>query len=324
MDRTVKIVVVTGPTATGKTALSVKLAEHFSGEIISADSRQVYRGMDIGTGKDLAEYCSHGKNIPYHLIDVANPDEEYNLMEFCCDFWRTVQDIDQAGRLPLLCGGTALYIDAVLSGYELQGAPPNQKMRDELRDKTAGELAALLERNNPEAFAELKDCNNKTRLLRAFEKNSDNSRFKLPALKLEPLVLGVYYPRTDVHRRIEQRLDQRLENGMIEEIAQLHAQGVSWERLEFLGLEYRYVAQFLQGKMNQREMRELLLIRIRQFAKRQDIWFRKMEREGRVIHWIQAGKTPDPFQLVDDFLHDRQLPEPEIRLKNIDYGKKNN
>ncbi len=323
MNESAKIVVVTGPTATGKTALAIKLADYFAGEIISVDSRQVYRGMDVGTGKDLEDYEIDGKIIPYHLIDIADPCYAYNLMEFCRDARSAVRKISEAGHLPILSGGTAMYLNALLSGFTLPGAPPDEGKRQELISKTVEELDELLKNTSPELFAKLKDHNNRTRLLRALEKAKAPERIpELPPLKLESLILGVYFSRKTVHQRIESRLDARLRNGMVEEIENLHNNGVSWERLDFLGLEYRYVAEYLQGKTNFQEMRDKLLIKIRQFAKRQDIWFRKMEREGHVIHWLPEGDFEQGKKLVEDFLAGRDLPEPELQIKDIDYGTK--
>jgi len=323
MNESAKIVVVTGPTATGKTALAIKLADYFTGEIISVDSRQVYKGMDIGTGKDLDDYEIDGKVIPYHLIDIADPCYAYNLMEFCHDARSAVKEISEAGHLPILSGGTAMYLNALLSGFSLPGAPPDEAKRQELRGKTVEELDELLKKTNPELFFQLKDHNNRTRLLRALEKAEEPERIpEMPPLKFESLIIGVYYPRKTVHQRIESRLDARLKEGMIDEIEKLHKDGVSWERLDFLGLEYRYVAEYLQGKTSFQEMRDKLLIKIRQFAKRQDIWFRKMEREGHVIHWLPEGDLEQAKKLVEDFLADKELPEPQIKIKDIDYGKK--
>ncbi|QSH41043.1 tRNA (adenosine(37)-N6)-dimethylallyltransferase MiaA [Lentisphaerota bacterium ZTH] len=318
-----KTVIVTGPTATGKTALAVKLADKFDGEIISVDSRQVYRGMDIGTGKDLLEYNYNGRQIPHHMLDVVDPEYPYNLHEFCRDAWQAIAGITVSRRLPILCGGSALYLDALISGYELPGAQPNFERRNNLKAKTPEELGQILQSEFPEAFASLKDKTNKTRLLRALEKaEAPQRKLAAPPVKIQPLLLGVYFTRQKVHARIEQRLDARLAAGMIEEVQRLHDNGITWERLEFFGLEYRYIAEFLQGKCSREEMREKLLIKIRQFAKRQDIWFRKLEREGWVIHWIPEGDLTEASKLVDAFLNDDRLPAPEIQLKNIDYGKK--
>lgn len=273
----VKIIVISGPTATGKTALAVKLAEKFNGEIISADSRQVYRGMDIGSGKDLSEYGS----IPCHLIDIADPATDvYNLGLFCRDAWRAIEDISSRGKLPIICGGTALYIAAILDGYRLPGGALPPRSYDTPRI-----------RQNPDAPPSF-----------------------TPPFTVEPLFLGVLYPRKVVRQRIEARLDARFEAGMIDEVAQLNRNGVSFETLEAFGLEYREISLFLQKKYSFEEMRTQLLNKIRQFAKRQDIFFRKLEREGHKIHWLAGGKDPDPEKLISDFLAGKKIAEPGFRL----------
>ncbi|MCP3965361.1 MAG: tRNA (adenosine(37)-N6)-dimethylallyltransferase MiaA [Lentisphaerae bacterium] len=318
-----KTVIVTGPTATGKTALAIKLADKYDGEIVSIDSRQVYRGMDIGTGKDLDEYNFQGKRIPYHMLDIVEPEYPYNLMEFCRDTWQAIEGINVSKRLPILCGGTALYLDALISGYELPGAEPDFERREKLKSKTVDELGQLLQTEFPEAYDKLKDKTNKTRLLRALERaEAPQRKLTTPPVKLQPLLLGVYFPRKEVHKRIELRLDGRLDAGMIEEVQHLHDNGVSWKRLDFFGLEYRYISEYLQGKCSRDEMRDKLLIKIRQFAKRQDIWFRKLEREGWVIHWVPEGDFKQAAKLVDAFMNNAPLPSPEIQLKDIDYGRK--
>ena len=272
----VKTVVITGPTATGKTALAVKLAQEFSGEIISADSRQVYRGMDIGSGKDLSEYGT----VPYHLIDIADPAEQtYNLFEFCRDAFAAIADINSRGKLPILCGGTALYLHALLQNYQLPGG--------KLPERRSG-AARIRQQGTEPAF--------------------------VPPFQLDALVMGVLYPRLTVRQRIEERLDARFASGMIEEVASLHASGVSYEKLEFFGLEYREIARYLQNLCSFDEMRKTLLNRIRQFAKRQDIFFRKMEREGISIHWLREGKEPDPRKLLEAFIKDDPLPEIGFKL----------
>lgn len=322
MSKKLKSVVITGPTATGKTALAVKLAANFNGEIVSVDSRQVYRGLDIGSGKDLDEYVYAGQPAPYHLIDVAEPMAEYNLLEFCRDAWAAVKTIAAAGKLPILCGGAPLYLDAMLSGYRLPGGPPNPELRRQMNEKSNAELLDILQTMNPKAEQKFKDGNNRPRLLRAIERAAApaDALAQECCCGLDPLIIGIYFPRQEVHRRIEERLDRRLANGMIEEVEQLHQRGVSWERLEFFGLEYRFVALHLQGKLGYAEMRNRLLYRIRQFAKRQDIWFRKLEREGCVIHWLDQSKGDDPLQLVEAFIAGHRLPAPAITLKNIFYG----
>ncbi len=315
MDKFDKGIIITGPTASGKTALVVKLARQFNGEIISVDSRQVFRGMDIGTGKDLEEYG----DIPYHLIDVADPSEIYHLKRFLEEASAAFLDILQRGKLPIFCGGTALYLDAILRRYELQGVKPDFEERDELRKLPVEELAKRLD---PAVFASLSGAerSNSERLLRRLEKSSVEEA-QIPSFPtFEPLVLGVYYPRSEIHQRIEKRLDQRLDSGMIDEIRRLHEQGASWERLEFFGLEYRMVAQFLQEKLDRKTMRDTLLAKIRQFAKRQDIWFRKMEREGLDIYWVERGGINEAGALVRAFLASEALPPPALRLSDIYYG----
>ncbi len=277
-----KVVAVTGPTATGKTALAVHLAEKFGGEVVSIDSRQVYRGMDLGTGKDLEEYGS----VPYHLMDIVNPDDEYNLSCFLHDAFEAIAGIGNRGRLPVLCGGSAMYLDALLKGYRLPGA--------------------ALPRNLDEP--------------RVRQERSQASSFE-PPFALDALTIGVYFPRETVRSRIEKRLDSRLAQGMIEEVANLHAAGTGYERLDFFGLEYREVARYLQGKCSYDEMRSELLNKIRQFAKRQDIFFRKMEREGTVIHWLKEGNRREAEALTEKFLDGEALPEPEIKISSIFYGR---
>ncbi len=323
MTDLIKTIVITGPTASGKTALAVKLAEHFGGEIISADSRQVYRHMDLGTGKDLEEYGT----VPYHVIDVAEPREIYHLKRYLEDTAAAVLDIAGRGRLPFFCGGTALYLDAVLRGYELKGGEPDFARREELRHLPAEALAAKLREAAPDLYNALSgvELQNHERLLRMLEKAAGDGQETVEFPPLQTLVIGVYYPRQEIHRRIEERLDKRLQAGMIDEVKVLHdIHGVSWERLEFFGLEYRAIATYLQGKTDYREMRDSLLVKIRQFAKRQDIWFRKMEREGLNIYWIEQGNYERAAALIDGFLHDRELAPPQIRLNDIIYGPRTN
>ncbi|MBE6364734.1 MAG: tRNA dimethylallyltransferase [Lentisphaerae bacterium] len=274
----VKIIVILGPTATGKTALAVKMAEIFNGEIISADSRQVYKGMDIGSGKDIAEYG----NVPYHLIDIADPaTDTYNLGFFCRDAWQAIAEIRNRGKLPIICGGTALYIAALLDNYRLPGGALPPRTYDTPRI-----------RQNPDAPPSF-----------------------TPPFAITPLVLGVLYPRLTVRERIAARLDARFDAGMIDEVRKLHDENqVGFEKLESFGLEYREISLFLQNRCTFEEMRSQLLNKIRQFAKRQDIFFRKLEREGHQIHWLAAAKEPDPELLIRDFLQNKKIAEPSFRL----------
>lgn len=317
-----KNIIITGPTATGKTHLAVELARKFSGEIISVDSRQVYRGLDIGTGKDIEEYSEGGNAVPYHLIDVVDPNEDYNLLRFRQDVPRILEEIHARNNLPIVAGGTPLYIDSLISDYEMHGGPPDEELRSSLNELENEELLSLLKEEFPKAYEDLKDGNNRKRMIRSLERARAQHNAEIPDLPEDTqwLILGVYFHRQDVHKRIEQRLDARLENGMVEEVQGLHDNGVSWERLEFFGLEYKYIALHLQGKLTFQEMRDQLLIKIRQFAKRQDIWFRKMERNGHIIHWVEHGKLEPASELVELFLNDQPLPEPKVRISEINYG----
>ena len=278
MSENLKIVVVTGPTATGKTSLAVALARKFDAEIVSVDSRQVYRHMDLGTGKDLAEYG----DVKYHLIDIADPATEvYDLARFCRDASHAVLDIVARDRNVILCGGTALYLAAMLNDYELPGG--------KLTPREAGKVR---ERQNPDG----------------------EPSFKLP-FRADYLVLGVLFPRAVVRERIAARLDARLAAGMVDEVKSLTGKyGVSPEKLEFFGLEYREIGRFVRGECSFDEMRGTLLDRIRQFAKRQDIFFRKLEREGNPIYWVPEGNFTLAAELVGKFLAGAPLPPVTYRL----------
>ncbi len=281
------ILVVLGPTASGKTRLGVDLCLGLNGEIISADSRQVYRGMDIGTGKDLDEYGE----VPYHLIDIANPGHEFNLFEYQRHFLAVFEEIVRRDRLPVLVGGTGLYLDAVLRNYRLVEVPPNPELRAELAKLPPEELTTRLLRLKPEQH-NTTDTIDRERLTRAIEiaegeKKAEPERLALFP-DLNPRIFGVRWEREVLKKRIEERLRQRLEGGMIEEVADLHENGTSFEVLESYGLEYRFVAHFLQGKLNRDDLFQQLNKAIRAFAKRQMTWFRRMERHGVIIHWLDA------------------------------------
>ncbi len=317
MSAGVKIVVLTGPTASGKTALAVALARASGGEIVSVDSRQVYRGLDLGSGKDLGEYGE----IPYHLIDVADPAaEEYHLARFAAEARAAIADIAGRGKLPILCGGSTLYLDALVNNYALPGGAPDPEERRRFEAMTLGELAAELRRLG--APAEFHDWDNHLRLRRAIEIVRDPGAGGVAAAEYDSLLLGLYRPRREIHHRIGERLRARLEAGMVDEVRRLHDEaGVSWERLERFGLEYRALAEYLRGASDYAGMVEGLEARIRQFAKRQDIWFRKMEREGGCIHWLAGeGREKRALGLIGAFLANRELPEPELRMMNITYA----
>ncbi|MEA4862141.1 MAG: tRNA (adenosine(37)-N6)-dimethylallyltransferase MiaA [Victivallaceae bacterium] len=314
MTKKLKIVAVTGPTATGKTALAVNLARKFGGEIISVDSRQVYRHLDIGTGKDIEEYGE----IPCHLIDIVPPGGEYHLKAFCADAAQAVEDIASRGKLPILCGGTALYLHAFLRGYTLPGSAPAPEVRARLDRATLEELQSELSRLDPGFYSGFSERDNFTRVRRQLELRLLPPGEPTSTPAYDALVLGVLYPRAEVRARIEERLDRRLEAGMVDEVRRLHDEfNMSWEKLEFLGLEYRFVAEYLQGATDFDEMRRTLLDHIRQFAKRQDIFFRKMEREGVDIHWIERGDPARAEKLMADFLAGNPPPGPGFRLMNF-------
>ena len=316
-----KTIIVTGPTATGKTALAVELARRFDGEIISVDSRQVFRGMDIGSGKDLAEYG----DVPYHLIDVADPGEPYDLCAFVRDARSALADIVRRNKLPVLCGGSVLYLDALLKGYSLDGAKPDMALRENLDKLSLAELNRKLDELAPPDLEQFKDRDNALRVRRAIENTlaaGSAVRRNVEAGLLEnSLVIGVYYPRKTVHERVESRLDSRLQQGMIEEIKYLHDEKhVAWKTLERYGLEYRHVSEYLQGKCDYTVMRNTLLYSIRKFVKRQDIWFRKLEREGVNIHWVENGNADVAADLTTRFLAGEVLPESPLKLSETFYG----
>ena len=313
-----------GPTATGKTRLAVELARRFHGEIVSADSRQVYRGLDLGTGKDLEDYGIGPDMVPHHLIDVCDPGEVYHLFRYLENARATIREIAGRGCLPIVAGGTALYVNALLDEYELSGGAPDPALREELAALTDEELLRRLRTDAPDLF-ERTDKSQRTRIVRAIEiAHTRTGANEMPSLKLDALLLAPYYPRQEVHKRIEQRLDERLEAGLIEEVRVLHDAGASWQWLDNLGLEYRYVSRHLRGELSREEMREELFTRIRRFCKSQDIWARKMEREGKTIYWLPEGNMEQAVDLVHRFLAGQPLPEPQIRLMETFYGPRSN
>jgi len=290
LSRPVNLIVVLGPTASGKTRLAVELARHLAGEILSADSRQVYRGMDLGTGKDLAEYGE----VPRHLIDIAEPGEEFSVFEFQRLAFACIEELWAAGRMPLLCGGTGLYLDAVLRGYRLAEVPENPALRRELAKLDVETLRRRLEALRPRQHNRT-DLDDRLRLIRAIEIAAGEAEAKdalPPAPDIRPLIFGLRWERVKLRRRIEARLDERLERGMIEEVRRLHEGGLSFERLDFYGLEYRFIARHLKGELDFSALREGLRVAIGQYAKRQETWFRRMERLGAEILWLDAAGDP--------------------------------
>lgn len=303
------MVVILGPTASGKTRLAVRLAKDRGGEIISADSRQVYRGMDLGTGKDLLDYTVEGVAIPFHLVDIVEPMEEFHLFAYQRLFHRCFKDITARGALPVLVGGSGMYLEAVIRSYDLQEVPENKDLRRELDNLDMDALASRLQAVQPDLHNKT-DLLDRERLLRAIE-IAEATKVKRaqpvdgmpdinpPASGLWPLVIGVRWDRAILRQRITDRLHARLQSGMVEEVTALHQRGVSWERLYHFGLEYRYISLYLQDLMSFDDMVKTLNTRIHQFAKRQDTWFRRMERLGVVIHWIPGDDYAALRSLMD-------------------------
>lgn len=285
------LVTVLGATASGKTRLAVALARELEGEIISADSRQVFRGMDIGTGKDLHEYGV----VPYHLIDCCAAGQEFSLFEFLRRFNDAYDGICSRRRLPIMCGGTGLYLDAVLRGYAMVEAPCNQALREELADKDDLQLVELLQSLKPQQH-NTTDLLERSRTVRAIEIAHAERQCGVlsPPHGLKPLVFGIRWEREALKQRIAMRLMQRLECGMVDEVQRLHQQGVGWERLDYYGLEYRWIGRYLQGLVDYGQMVAGLNAAIHSFSKQQVKWFRRLERHGIVIQWLEGGD--DTFQ----------------------------
>lgn len=284
------LLTILGPTASGKTRLAVALAKLIGGEIISADSRQVFRGMDIGSGKDLSEYGE----VPHHLIDIVEAGEEFNLFRFQRLFLQAFEEIGLRGRLPILCGGTGMYLDAALRGYRMVEVPENKGLRCLTATYSDEELAEKLRVLRPDLHNST-DLTDRQRTIRAIEielyqKAHPEKAEPLP--EIVPLIIGIHWERSQLRERITERLRQRLENGMIEEVQQLHDSGVTWERLDYYGLEYRFVGAFLRGEMNRNDMFQRLNSAIHNFAKRQENWFRRMEKHSVMIHWVDGPGDP--------------------------------
>lgn len=307
-----KMITILGPTASGKTTLAAHLAAKTGAEIISADSRQVYRGMDIGTGKDLADYVVDGKKIPYHLIDICEPGTKYNLFRYQEDFLNAYEDIRNRGVKPILCGGTGLYIEAVLKGYSLSPVPQNAELRERLASKSLEELTAMLvelKKKTGSTMHNRSDVDTAQRAIRAIEIEEHNLNNPMPARECPPidsLIIGVDIDRDERRRKITNRLKARLEDGMVEEIQGLLRRGIPAEDLIYYGLEYKFVTEYVTGKLTYDEMFRQLEIAIHQFAKRQMTWFRGMERRGFHIHWLDASKPIDDKVIAIMELTDKQ------------------
>ncbi|MDR1814463.1 MAG: tRNA (adenosine(37)-N6)-dimethylallyltransferase MiaA, partial [Tannerella sp.] len=305
MKKKYELITIVGPTASGKTAFAAALAHRLGSDVISGDSRQVYRRMDIGTGKDLSDYVVDGKPVPYHLIDICEPGTKYNVFQYQRDFFDVFFKLRAEGKTPVLCGGTGMYIEAVLKGYKLLDVPPNLALRNELYSKSLAELEAIL--------ASYKTLHNKTdvdsvqRAVRAIE-IEEYYRQQAPEQRdyepLNSLIVGVAIGREARRYRISVRLQQRLKHGMVEEVRALLDEGIAAEDLLYYGLEYKYITQYLTGVLTYDEMVRMLEIAIHQFAKRQMTWFRGMERRGFRIHWLDAAMTAE-----------EKVQEVELKIK---------
>lgn len=288
-----QLLTILGPTASGKTTLATRLAYELGGEIISADSRQVYRDMTIGTGKDLGDYVVEGTQIPYHLIDICEPGTKYNLFEYQRDFLEAYEDIRRRGKQPVLCGGTGLYIEAVLRGYQLSPVPQNPELRKNLEGKSLGELTAILQElkeKNHSTMHNRTDVDSAQRAIRAIEIEEYNLHTPTEDRQVPPIpstIIGTMVDRDTRRERITRRLKQRLKDGMVEEIREL-LRTVSPDDLMYYGLEYKFVTEYALGRTTYDEMFSRLEIAIHQFAKRQMTWFRGMERRGLTIHWVDT------------------------------------
>lgn len=302
-----ELITILGPTASGKTTFAAALAAHLDTEIISADSRQIYRAMDIGTGKDLDDYIINGKQIPYHLIDICEPGYKYNVFEYQHDFFKAFETIKNKEKLPILCGGTGMYIEAVLKGYKLLDVPPNPTLRESLRDKSLSELESILA--SYKALHNKTDVDSVQRAIRAIEIEEFYKTQAPDINEYEPinsLIIGIDINRDLRREKISKRLRDRLNEGMVDEVKKLLERGIKPEDLIYYGLEYKYLTKYIIGELSYDEMMSGLEIAIHQFAKRQMTWFRGMERRGCKIHWLNAElPTEDKIQQTIQLLNDQ-------------------
>lgn len=299
------LITILGPTATGKTGLAAHLASRLNGEVISADSRQIYRGMDLGTGKDYADYFVNGVEIPSHLVDIENAGVHYNVFRFQTDFIKVFEEIRSRNKFPVLCGGSGLYIEAVLKNYRLIEVPPNKELRKELEGKTLTELTEILKNLKPKLHNHT-DVETDRRAIRAIEIEkyyAENPQFDSSFPEINSLNIGIDFDRDLRRQRITTRLKQRLDEGMLDEVQKLLDSGLTPEQLIYYGLEYKYLTLHLTGELSFNEMFRQLEIAIHQFAKRQMTWFRGMEKRGTKIHWIN-GLLPmdEKLALIEKFL----------------------
>lgn len=300
------LLVITGPTASGKTSLAAELALNLNGEIISADSRQLYRQMNLGTGKDYGDYIVEGKQIPYHLIDVADPGYKFSVFEYQREFLKVLGDLRLRDKFPVVCGGSGMYIDSIVSGYQMAEVPPDPAFRASLENRSIDELTKIL--SSFRNLHNLTDIDTKKRAVRAIEieryiRQVNGNHRQFP--EINPLVAGVLFSREQRRRRISERLRRRLEEGMVDEVRQLLDHGIDPETLIYYGLEYKYLTLYVTGKISYDEMYGSLETAIHQFAKRQMTWFRGMERKGVKINWIDGELTmEDKVKKVRELLND--------------------
>ena len=298
------LITILGATATGKTEIAARLAKEINGEVISADSRQVYRNMDIGTGKDLSDYIINGIKIPYHLIDIVDAGYEYNVFEYQRDFINVFNEITQRGVTPVLCGGSGMYIEAVLKGYKLINVPVDDELRKSLTNKPLEELRKIL--SSYKVLHNTGDVDTIKRAVRAIEIEEyykDHPEIDISYPSINSLIIGIYFDRETRRERITKRLKNRLENGMIQEVQGLLSMGVKKETLIYYGLEYKYITQYLNGEIDYKTMFSRLEVAIHQFSKRQMTWFRHMEKNGFKINWIDGTiPTEKKISIIKGFM----------------------
>ncbi len=290
LDKKYNLITILGPTASGKTSVAAKIASILDGEVISADSRQVYHRMDLGTGKDYADYVVDGKQVPYHLIDIVDAGYEYNVYEYQKDFLRVFDDVTIRGKLPVMCGGSGLYIEAILKNYKLIQVPVNEKLRSELDDKLLWELELIL-KSYKNYLHNQTDTESSKRAVRAIEIEEyylSHPEIDTGMSDIRSLVVGVKFDRDSRRKRITSRLKQRLKEGMLDEVKQLLDSGLTPEQLTYYGLEYKFMTQHLTGQLSYQQMFDGLNVAIHQFAKRQMTWCRRMENQGTEIYWLDG------------------------------------
>lgn len=301
MNKSKKVIVILGPTAVGKTKFAVDLAYKFSGEIISADSRQVYIGMDIGTGKDLSDYKFQNSTIKHHLIDVVKPECEFNLYLFQNLFYQSLKDICEDKKLPILVGGTGLYLSSVIQKYSITKVDFNSERSKVLNNYSNEKLVEILLDTNPKLHNST-DLKDKNRIIKAILIAESNEQSETPDENIEFLIIGIFEDR-EIHKKmIRERLKLRLKSGMIEEVQNLLSIGISHDKLRFFGLEYKFVSQYLTGELNYNDMYQKLANAIIQFSKRQMTWFRKMEKEGIIINWMNSTDLIKAQSLISEFI----------------------